>query len=79
MDIQFAIDKIVNEKIIIPITHTKTKFGDISNSSNIAQGHNSTAAIYGTSKEEAEILKIYRDFDFDKRLEFLNMLSKLKK
>jgi len=47
------------------------------NNSVVANGHNSTA-INGLSKEEADILKIYREFDFDKRLKFLNLLADLK-
>jgi len=50
------------------------------NSGIVAQGEHSTAtAVYGLSNEESDILKIYRDFDFDRRLEFLKMLSELKK
>ena len=50
---------------------------EIVSNSAIAKGHNSTA-INGLSQDESDILKIYRDFDFDKRLKFLNLLSEIK-
>ena len=56
----------------------KEKNAETISNSVVANGHNSTA-INGLSKEEADVLKIYREFDFDKRLEFLNVLAELKK
>jgi transcriptional regulator with XRE-family HTH domain len=48
----------------------------LSNSA-VMNGHNSTA-INGISKDESDILKIYREFDIEKRVKFLNYLVEIK-
>ena len=58
-------------------TQYPVNISDNINNGAFVHGDNSTA-INGLSNEEADILKIYRDFDFDKRFEFLKALKDLK-